>query len=398
MNFLSFENLQKYENKFENYLKKLTKKQCYQDIEYTPFKYDKKKVNALIPITVNDFRFLPILMNQLDFICSKVIFIYSEYLFNHKKQDKEKLEKIFQLPKKLGLSSKFEFVKYEIDFNVNEFFVSKYCNSPKRYWINKARMEGIDYIEKDAKWVLLIDSDEIPDSENFLKWADTINWNDIENKNIYTLNFENYVYFWKNCYVKNENENSIVLLNEKVFRNKDNYEPLFLNEFERTVFYKFIPKDYCMMNIKYDNKCLFHHYSWVRTLEEMKSKVLNWGHSDDHLFVEIEYNNGYPKEKDRKVMMNYMYANYYAHKFIDEYPEFKKYKEENKDKLNFYQGLVNKYKCIKKINKLYPENFNTYMENVLEWFKNPKIETNFMNYKCYEETPLFYVDYVYEDF
>ena len=28
-------------------------------------------------------------------------------------------------------------------------------------------MEGIDYIEKDAKWVLLIDSDEIPDSENF---------------------------------------------------------------------------------------------------------------------------------------------------------------------------------------------------------------------------------------
>ena len=68
------------------------------------------------------------------------------------------------------------------------------------------------------------------------------------------------------------------------------------------------------------------------------------------------------------------------------------------DKLNFYQGLVNKYKCIKNINKLYPENFNTYMENVLEWFKNPKIETNFMNYKCYEETPLFYVDYVYEDF
>ena len=54
---------------------------------------------------------------------------------------------------------------------------------------------------------------------------------------------------------------------------------------------KFIPEDYCMMNIKYKNKCLFHHYSWVRTLEEMKSKVLNWGHSDDHLFVEIEYNN-----------------------------------------------------------------------------------------------------------
>jgi len=93
-----------------------------------------------------------------------------------------------------------------------------------------------------------------------------------------------------------------------------------------------------------------------------------------------------------------MYANYYAHKFIDEYPEFEKYKEDNKKNLVFYQDLVNKYKCIKKINKLYPENFNTYMENVLEWFKNPKIETNFMNYKCYEEKPLFYVDYVYEDF
>ena len=74
----------------------------------------------------------------------------------------------------------------------------------------------------------------------------------------------------------------------------------------------------------------FHHYSWVRTLEEMKSKVLNWGHSDDHLFVEIEYNNGYPKEKDRKVMMNYIYANYYAHKFIDEYPNLKNIKKKIK--------------------------------------------------------------------
>lgn len=396
MNFLSFENLQKYENEFSTYFNQLTKNQCYKDINYVPLKYKKEKVNALIPITVNDFRFLPILMNQLDFICSKVVFIYSEYLFNQQVQDKKKLQQIFELPNKLGLTSKFEFVKYDIDFNVDEFFVSEYKNSPKRYWINKARMDGLDYIEKDAKWVLLIDSDEIPDSENFLKWADTIDWDDIENKNIFTLNFDNYVYFWKNCYIKNETENSIVLLNEKVFRNKKKFEPLFLNEFERTVFYKFIPENYCMMNIKFNNKCLFHHYSWVRTLEEMKSKVLNWGHSDDHLFVEIEFD-GEQNEKDRKIMMNYMYANYFAHKFIDENPEFNT--DDNKQKLIMYQNIVDKFKKIKKINKLYPENFNTYIDGVLKWFENPRIENNFMNYKCYEEhNPIFFVDYQYEDF
>jgi hypothetical protein len=395
MNFLSFENLQKYENEFSNLFNNLTKKQCYEDVDYIPQKYKKEKVNALIPITVNDFRFLPILMKQLDFICGKVVFIYSDYLFNQKEQDKQKLQKIFELPKKLGLTSTFEFVKYEIDFNVNEFFVSEYKNSPKRYWINKARMDGFDYIDKNAKWVLLIDSDEIPDSCEFLKWADTINWDDIESKDIFTLNFDNYVYFWKNCFVKYETENSIVLLNEKVFRNRKKYEPLFLNEFERTVFYRFIPENYCKMNIKFNNKCLFHHYSWVRTLEEMKSKVLNWGHSDDHLFVELNYNDG-SREKERKVSINYMYANYFAHKFIEN-TEFKN--DINKQKLNYFEQIINKYKNIKKIIKLYPENFNTYIEGVLKWFENPTIENNFMNYKCYQEPdPRFYVDYLYEDF
>ena len=395
MNFLSFENLQKYENEFSNLFNNLTKKQCYEDVDYIPQKYKKEKVNALIPITVNDFRFLPILMKQLDFICGKVVFIYSDYLFNQKEQDKQKLQKIFELPKKLGLTSTFEFVKYEIDFNVNEFFVSEYKNSPKRYWINKARMDGFDYIDKNAKWVLLIDSDEIPDSCEFLKWADTINWDDIESKDIFTLNFDNYVYFWKNCFVKYETENSLVLLNEKVFRNRKKYEPLFLNEFERTVFYRFIPENYCKMNIKFNNKCLFHHYSWVRTLEEMKSKVLNWGHSDDHLFVELNYNDG-SREKERKVSINYMYANYFAHKFIEN-TEFKN--DINKQKLNYFEQIINKYKNIKKIIKLYPENFNTYIEGVLKWFENPTIENNFMNYKCYQEpNPRFYVDYLYEDF
>lgn len=399
MNYLSYNNLEIYKQNFSKYLyEEPSKKQCFDNIESEATIYDKTKVNALIPMTVNDFRFLPILMRQLDAICGKVIFIYSEYLFNQKVQDKEKLNKIFKLPKKLGLKSQFVFVKYEIDFSVNEFFADEYRTSPKRYWINKARYQGLDHVDANAKWVLLIDSDEIPDANNFIKWADTIDWNEMDNK--YTLNFDNYVYFWKNCYIKKENENSIVLLSEKVFRKKEEYKPLFMNEFERTVFYKYIPEKYCVMNIKYNDECLFHHYSWVRNLDEMKSKVLNWGHSDDHLFIEIEYDDPttYKNEKDRKVMVNYMYANYFAYKFIYEYPQFEEYQKQTMEMLIPFAKLIDKYNHMKSISKLYPEKFNCYMEGVLKWFDNPTIQNNFMGYKCVYIYPKFYVDYLYEDF
>ena len=41
----------------------------------------------------------------------------------------------------------------------------------------------------------------------------------------------------------------------------------------------FISGDYTP--ILYDNEPLIHHYSWVRTKEEMLKKVLNWGHKND---------------------------------------------------------------------------------------------------------------------
>lgn len=382
---------------FAKYFKtnEISKNQCYENPTYVPKNYDKSKYNALIPITVNDFRFLPILMKSMDAICGRTVFIYSDYLFNQEKQDENKLQHIFDLPKKLNLKGEFRFVKYDIDFDVDEYKVGEYNNSPKRYWINHARYTGINHVDENAEWLLLIDSDEIPNVDKYLEYMDNLT---IPN-DILTLNFDNYVYFWKNHYVKMETENSIVLLRNVVWKNKEKYHRLFYNEFERTVFYKYFPVDKCIMNIKNnDSECLFHHYSWVRNLDEMKSKVINWGHSDDHLSLEYEFEDGTKMLEKNKVMLNYMYANLYGYQFMLDTPEFKHVHEQIKKLMPQFVNVTKKMDNIKKINKLYPEGHNTYMEGVLKWFENPQINTNFMGYNCYKSKPVHFVDYKYEDF
>jgi hypothetical protein len=40
-------------------------------------------------------------------------------------------------------------------------------------------------------------------------------------------------------------------------------------------------------NVKYQDKILCHHYSWVRTKEEMIRKVLSWGHREDRDWLSL---------------------------------------------------------------------------------------------------------------
>ena len=76
------------------------------------------------------------------------------------------------------------------------------------------------------------------DGDLFNKWIhNSANWDYYEKNNIYTLNFENYVYFWNESTQLENNENSIVLLNKEIYQNKnDKYKILFFNEYERTHF------------------------------------------------------------------------------------------------------------------------------------------------------------------
>ena len=349
-------------------------------------------INAIIPITVEDIRFLPLLMVQLDKFCSKTIFIYSKYFFNQELQDTTKMEYIKNLPTKLNLKKEYIFYEYDIDFSLkDEIFIKPYYNSFKRHIINKARYEGFNLVDPKASWTLLIDSDEIPDGDLFNKWIhNSANWDYYEKNNIYTLNFENYVYFWNESTQLENNENSIVLLNKEIYQNKnDKYKILFFNEYERTSFYRYIPSKYVIFNIKYDDICMFHHYSWVRSEEKMRHKMKNWGHSEDFKFVKLIYNDGSVQES-RLISLNYNYAEYFGYSvFIDIMKNEKKELVENS---------IKNFAALKNIEKIEFNKYanNPYLVNFENWLKTKSMENNFMNYKVKNVAPKFICNGKYE--
>lgn len=349
-------------------------------------------INSIIPITVEDIRFLPLLMEQMDKFCNKTIFIYCKYFFNQELQDVKKMEYIKNLPKKLNLNKEYIFYEYDIDFSVkDEIFIKPYYNSFKRYIINKARFEGFDLVDSKAEWTLLIDSDEIPDGDLFFKWLNNnAKWDDYKKNNIYTLNFENYVYFWNESTRLVNNENSVILLNKEIYQNKDTkYKLLFFNEYERTSFYRYIPSKYIIFNIKYDDICMFHHYSWVRDEEKMCHKMRNWGHSEDFKYVKLNYINDHTQES-RLITLNYIYAEYFGYSvFIDEIKDEKK--ELVLKAINNYKGLQN----VKSIS-FYKYDNNPYILNFENWLKTKSMEDNFMNYKVKTITPKFICNGKYE--
>ena len=334
-------------------------------------------INSIIPITTDDIRFLPLLMEQLDKFCDRTVFIYSKYFFNQQLQDEKKMEYIKNLPQKLNLTKEYIFYEYEIDFSLkDELFIKPYYNSFKRYAINQARFEGFNLIDPKAEWTLLIDSDEIPDAELFLDWLNNkATWNDYKENNIYTLNFENYVYFWNESTQIINNENSIILLNQHIYKNKDEkYKTLFFSENERTAFYKYIPNKYKISNIKNNDLCMFHHYSWVRDEEKMCNKINNWTHSDDFKSIKVSYNDG-SEQEIRLVTLSYTYAEYFGFNiFKDEI------KEENLEIIEKSENDFNILQNIKSI-EFYKYLGNPYINNFNDWLEKKSLEDNFLNYK-----------------
>lgn len=149
---------------------------------------------------------------------------------------------------------------------------------------NKLRRLAWEYIQKNkpTKYTLLLDVDEIVDANKFIEWYNT------KNSELFSYFFESYWYFRDYDYRALVTESHCIPL---VLNSRVNPEEDFTlaGMRERWAF----KKNSCMTGIKlYGIVPMFHHYSWVRTKEEMLKKVSVWSHKDDkdwNSLIEEEY-------------------------------------------------------------------------------------------------------------
>lgn len=128
---------------------------------------------------------------------------------------------------------------------------------------NTTRWQGV--LKAKYDYILFLDGDEIPDGELFKQHLTTFDY-----KSYDAVSYRCYWYFREETYRAKKTEQCAVLLKKAVLDNSYIFHDAerwnFLN---RSTNY--------IMEVDLDGQVMFHHFSWVRTKEQMLKKI-SWAH------------------------------------------------------------------------------------------------------------------------
>jgi hypothetical protein len=208
------------------------------------------KIDTIINYCTSDYRFIKTCIDAVLPFSEQVIIPIADHTFDGTPENEELVQRSMQE------NPNASFCYYEWTEG----------NSP-RYWHNISRMIGVEQLNDDIDWVLFLDSDEIVDTELFTKF---ISENDFSLLDSYKI--ANYWYFREPIYRAKAIEDSAVLVKRNLIQIDPNNpyierEQLCNNNNKR--------------NTTQDGQAMIHHYSWVRTKEQMLKKVNSWGHKTD---------------------------------------------------------------------------------------------------------------------
>ena len=142
---------------------------------------------------------------------------------------------------------------------------------PSRYWHNYSRLLGAQHVTADVDWVLFLDADEIVDSDLFCRFARQLGDTGPD-----SYKLANYWYFREPIYRATTLEDSAVIVRRSL-----STRIALDSRKERE---QFVSKSTPRM-VTVEGRPIVHHFSWVRTKEEMLRKVESWGHNQDRRWV-----------------------------------------------------------------------------------------------------------------
>jgi hypothetical protein len=135
------------------------------------------------------------------------------------------------------------------------------------YWEGLGRYLGTAEVSDSNDYILYIDIDEIIDPEKFKLWIESKSFEKYD-----SLKLSTYWYWRDPIYQSHQSEDSVVMLRTTIAKQ------LKFQPGGREIYFNSTSN--CIRNVN-DSDPIIHHYSWVRTKEEMLNKVSNWGHAAD---------------------------------------------------------------------------------------------------------------------
>lgn len=225
-----------------------------------------ENIAIIINFCSNESEFIKPLLKECSIFASQIVVSYGDKLYNGEPDDISTIISECQ-----SIYPSVEFVEYKVDINLPQKDKKGVVTRPTAYWHNLARWTAIKKLRNDIEWVFVCDADEVPDGNKVYKW---LNSKTLSDKECYKIG--TYWYFKLPIYRATTLEDSILLMNKK-YLTEDNI----FGDLERDYLITASGCDLVRMNLGLDGKPMWHHYSFVRSKEQFKKKMMTWGHKDD---------------------------------------------------------------------------------------------------------------------
>lgn len=234
----------------------------------------KHKIATIINFCSNDTKYLKYCIEGVKEFSDTILVPICTHFFDGTKENRTLLEKVY---------ASFDdciFIEYKYDPEVPYGNLANKRQGDldwPRHWHSTSRTIGYYFVPDDTDYILFIDTDEIVDSTKFCQWLDTFEYTKYN-----ALRFLSYEYFREPCF-QSEQLFTTGLLVKKMQVSGE----VILNIDERLGIFKKINEPKIIEVLSITNQPMIHHYSWVRSKEEMIKKVSTWGHYWEKNWIEL---------------------------------------------------------------------------------------------------------------
>jgi hypothetical protein len=217
-------------------------------------------LSTILQYSTLDIRFLETNIKQCSKFSEEIIIPICDHFFNGEPENEKLLNESFKIASKYPKCSIYIFEWQGHKENAG-------------YYHNLSRYLGTSVSKNE--WLLFLDSDEIVD-DNFYEWFNSIK----DTNNTYWLTC--YWYFREPIYRSTSYESCGLLIKKENCKWNINIRE------ERQQFHSltnFINGDKNLILV--NGEPIIHHFSWVRSKEQMLTKVKNWGHKADKNWINL---------------------------------------------------------------------------------------------------------------
>lgn len=224
-------------------------------------------IDVVIPYCSLDEMFIKENIKQCQKFANNIFISVSSHLYTGEPEDKDSIDRLKSFCSNFN---NIDILEYRWNNNASFEF----------YWNCYSRWIGIEKCKTD--YIMQLDSDEIIDGNLFF-------YSYAKNEDYFWTNFKSYAlsmywYFRDFTYRSKKLEEAHIIVSRDVL-NKNNV----FTKYDRGG-HAVIDNITSLFGVKYGDESYVHHFSWVRSKNDLIKKVSGWGHKNERNWKElIEY-------------------------------------------------------------------------------------------------------------